>query len=61
MIYHGEDLRGNLGVYSNIPSLVNIKDRMTNKSLEEIILNGKGIMPSFQIFQMMKSTQLLII
>ena len=47
MICHGEDLKGNLGVYSNIPSLVNIKDRMTNKSLEEIILNGKGIMPSF--------------
>ena len=39
MICHGEDLKGNLGVYSNIPSLVNIKDRMTNKSLEEIILN----------------------
>ena len=47
MICHGKDLKGNLGVYSNIPTLVNIKDRMTSKSLKEIIINGKGIMPSF--------------
>tara|TARA_B110000438_G_scaffold148637_1_gene143151 strand:+ start:18514 stop:20598 length:2085 start_codon:yes stop_codon:yes gene_type:complete len=44
---HGENLEGNKGVYSNIPSLVNISDNISITSIKNTIQNGKGIMPSF--------------
>ena len=47
VVCHADNLKGNLGVYTNIPSLENINDRMNKSSIKEIILNGKGVMPSF--------------
>ena len=47
VVCHADNLKGNLGVYTNIPSLENINDRMNKLSIKEIILNGKGVMPSF--------------
>ena len=48
MVCHGENLKGNLGVYTNIPSLENLSDRMEKLSIKDIVKNGKGIMPSFK-------------
>ena len=44
---HGNDLEGNKGIYSNIPSISNLSNKMSKKDLKSILINGKGIMPSF--------------
>jgi len=42
---HGADRAGDIqGLY---PSLVDVGDRFTNRELESIIQNGRGVMPSF--------------
>src|SRR5690606_26155603 len=42
---HGAERRGNPG--SGYPSLENLKDRLTEKDLNEIIAKGRGMMPGF--------------
>lgn len=43
---HGETFTGNT-LYGNIPSLVNLKQRVTLENATTIIQNGKGLMPAF--------------
>ncbi len=42
---HGEDRRGN--VKSNYPSLINIRKKYSRGELQQIVSNGKGMMPGF--------------
>jgi quinoprotein glucose dehydrogenase len=43
---HGQNMMGNAsGTY---PTLINIKNKFTKKEIEEIIISGKGFMPSFK-------------
>ena len=42
---HGVERKGNPG--SGFPSLVNIKNKLGKKNIEEIITKGKGMMPGF--------------
>lgn len=43
---HGETFTGN-EIYGNIPTLVNLKERVTLPEASILIKNGKGIMPAF--------------
>ncbi len=43
---HGQTFESNQ-LYGNIPSLVNLKDRISIAEASQIIKHGKGIMPSF--------------
>ncbi|MBP7644634.1 MAG: PQQ-binding-like beta-propeller repeat protein [Saprospiraceae bacterium] len=43
---HGANLEGS-NLYGNVPSLVNLKDRIDKPQLIKTLKNGKGVMPSF--------------
>ncbi len=47
IVCHASDLIGNKGVYSNIPSLLDLKERNHDSTNFNIIKYGKGIMPGF--------------
>jgi len=43
---HAADLKGG-EMFGKVPSLLQLKDRLTKKEVTEIVKNGKGVMPSF--------------
>lgn len=43
---HGKDLEGG-DVFATVPSLKNLKNRLTKKEIATILKNGKGAMPAF--------------
>ncbi len=43
---HGQNLAGNTS--ATFPSLLNIKNKLSRSGIEEIIIKGKGFMPSFK-------------
>lgn len=47
---HGRELEGS-NMYGNTPTLMGLKERLSEGDVQTIIKNGKGVMPSFGVFK----------